>query len=134
MVLFYDFQGCIINCNNPLQLTTKISEIQNKYFTYLTKKGYSPCDTWSSGSTDLFKDDIRGRDPFLKPEEIEKAYLDLNERYKLKKLNLSSEITFRRQSARTYMSFAFTHPMKLDLSMISPRMVIIVFHGNVSFE
>lgn len=78
MILFYDFQGSNINCNNPLSLQFKIDLIQRNYVRPLLAKGYKPGYSWEAGgaSDPLFTDDERGRNPMTDPKQIEIAYLE----------------------------------------------------------
>ena len=108
IVLFMDFPGCAINCNNPLSLIDKISMIQNNYFATLLKKGYLPHYKWVVQSKDLFYDDERGRNPMTNPSEIEKAYLNLKAREKY----LAKDISCRLISDRTYLWFSFNYQIK----------------------
>lgn len=72
MVLFMDYQGININCNNPLPLVTKISLVQRNYISKLLNSGFIPMYRWESGSSNLFHDDKLGQNPMIEPVEIEK--------------------------------------------------------------
>lgn len=108
MILYQDFQGSDINCNNLLPLATRISLVQDKYFTSLLKKGFVNSYTWEAETTKLFSDDERGRNPMVKPEEVDKAYLEL----KSHGANPSREIACRLKSDRTSMLFVFIYHTK----------------------
>ena len=112
MVIFMDYQGININCNNPLPIITKISLVQRNYISKLLNSDFIPIYRWESGSSKLFLDDKFGQNPMIDPVEIEKAYLVLTKGYKI----VSGEINFWLKSDRTDVWFMFPYRVKEDSS------------------
>lgn len=114
MVLFYDFEGSNINCNNPLSLRFKIDLIQRNYIDPLLKKGYTSSYAWElTGAEKIFSDDERGRNPMVDPQQIEAAYLEK----KSKKWVPAEIYSPRLKSNRTTFSFRCDYKDKEDPSL-----------------
>lgn len=103
MILYIENTNNYYNCKNPLSMDYRIDLMQRQYFNNLLSKGYLPEYRWEAGVERLFSDDLIGKNPLLKTEEVIKAY------NKLKAKNGFDEqyIKFSFISKRSSINFTF---------------------------
>jgi len=70
MILYIENTNNYYNCKNPLSMDYRIDLMQRQYFNNLLSKGYLPEYRWEAGIKRLFSDDLIGKNPLLKTEEV----------------------------------------------------------------